>query len=130
MHLRAEHCDGFTEHHLHWVLVASNGSAIVEASWLSRSERVNRAFEMAFPESRIERCAEALAKLRPEYDGHVDDFPTYKLSATDGDRTLSTKVRAGIHWPQEDKSAIEVFMGVWTPLYLEVEQQLAIPGHS
>ena len=64
MHLNAIHIDGFSEHLVYWFLEASNGSAIVEASWLTRNGRDNRTFELAFPDSRIQQCADALAELR------------------------------------------------------------------
>jgi len=128
MHLSAVHIDGFTEHLLTWVLVAENGSAVVKASWLSREGRVNRTFELTFPDSRIQRFAEVLAEMRPKYDGCVDDTSSYKLCVAVGERTLSTEVLTGIDWPKEDKPAIDAFMSVWIPLSLEVENLLAIPG--
>ena len=133
MQLRAEHIDGFTEHHVWWVLVASHGTAIIEASWRdqargrSRSEQV---IEMHFPDSRIEECAAVLATLKPLYNGHVDDFPQYSLSLNDGENKLETKVLAGINWPAEDKAAVDAFMRVWRPLSSDVEKMLPIPRRS
>ncbi len=130
MHLRAEYCDGFTEHLVNWVLEAAHGTAIIEASWRGQGCRMERAFELAFPNSRIRECADVLAELKPVYDGRVDDFPQYLLAVTDDHRMLTTKVRAGIRWPDEDKAAVDSFMRVWRPLYSEVEKLLAIPGRS
>jgi len=130
MHLRAEFCDGFTEHLVKWVLEATNGTAIVEASWCSQGRRLERAFEMVFPDSRIRECADVLAKLKPVYDGCVDDFPKYLLTVTGDRRVLTTTLRAGIRWPDEDKAAVDSFMRVWRPLISDVEEFLAIPGRS
>ncbi len=128
MHLHAEHFDGFSEHLVTWVLEAAHGTAIIEASWRGKGGRTEQVFEMAFPDSRIQACADALAKLKPEYDGHVDDFPHHWLAVTVGDCELTTKVSAGINWPEEDKASIEAFMSVWRPLSRDVEKLLAIPG--
>lgn len=130
MYLRAEHFDGFSEHLVCWVLEASHGTAIVEASWRGHGDRTERVFEIDFPVSRIKECAEVLAELKPVYDGHVDDFPKYSLSVTEGDYKLSTKVLAGVKWPDEDKAAVDSFMRVWRPLYSDIEELLAIPGRS
>lgn len=133
MELRAEHFDGFTEHHVWWVLVASQNTAIIEASWHDRGggrKRTERVFEMDFPNARIEACAAVLATLRPLYNGHVDDFPQFSLSVTNGDVKMATKVLAGINWPSEDKVALESFMRVWRPLSSDVEGLLAIRGRS
>ena len=100
MHLTAEHFDGFTEHLVTWLLDAAGGSAIVEASWLENGRRIERAFEMEFEETRVEKCAEILSTLKPKYDGRVEDFPTYCLSVKANDRLLTTKVHAGINWPE------------------------------
>lgn len=130
MQLKAEHIDGFSEHLLNWVLVASHGTAIIDASWLDARRRIERTFQMEFPDSRIVFCASVLADLKGLYDGHVDDFPKHELSVTDGSRVLATKVHAGIGWPEEDRAAVESFMRVWRPLYSDVEKLLAIPGRS
>lgn len=130
MQLNAEHIDGFSEHLLNWVLVASNGTAIIDASWLNARGRIERTFEMDFPDSRISLCASVLAGLKELYDGHVEDFPKHQLSVMDGCRVLTSRVHAGITWPEEDRTAVESFMRVWRPLYSDVEKILAIPGRS
>ena len=130
MILTAEHFDGFTEHLVTWRLEASGGSAIIDASWLLHGRRVERTFEMDFKETRIETCADALSRLKPIYDGRVDDFPTYRLSVTTEDRVFETKFHVGINWPEEDKVALYIFMSIWRPIYSDVERLLAIPGRS
>lgn len=130
MHLTAEHFDGFTEHLVTWLLEAGGGSAIIEASWFSNGRRTERTFEMDFEDTRIKKCEDALSKLKPTYDGRVDDFPTYRLSVKTEDRLLTTKVLAGINWPEDDRLAIDTFMSVWRPIYSDVERLLAIPGRS
>jgi hypothetical protein len=131
MQLRAEHVDGFTEHHVWWILEASQGAAIIEASWrdLGGSRgRMEHVFEMEFPDSRIRECAVVLATLKPLYNGHVDDFPQYSLSVTDGENKMATKVLAGINWPIEDNAAVDSFMRLWRPLHSEVNNLLATAG--
>ena len=130
MHLTAEYFDGLTEHLVWWLLEAADGSAIVVASWFVNGREIERTFETTLEVTRIEQCADALSQLRPIYDGCVDDFPTYRLSVQTGDRTLATKVHAGLNWPEDDKLAIDTFMNVWRPIYLDVERLLAIPGRS
>jgi hypothetical protein len=130
MLLRAEHFDGFSEHLVAWVLEAADGAAIIEASWFSKGGRIEQIFEMDFSDMRIQACAEALAQLKPVYDGHVDDFPRHKLSVTYHQQTLSTKVRAGVSWTDEDKVSVDTFMRVWRPIYSDVEKLLAIPGRQ
>ena len=130
MHLIAEHFDGFTEHLVTWLLEAVNGSAIVEASWFVNGRRIERTFEMDFEDARILKCADALSKLKSNYNGRVDDFPTYCLSVKAEDRMLTTKVHAGINWSDDDRPAIDTFMSVWRPICSDVERTLAIPGRS
>jgi len=130
MQLSAGHYDGFSEYLLHWRLEASNGTAIVEASWRNSEGCIERTFEMDFPDSRISLCASVLEDLKPIYNGHVEDFPIHRLSVTDGRRVLTTQVNVGIDWPDEDRAAVESFMRVWRPLYSDVEKYLAIPGRS
>lgn len=130
MQLSAEHFDGFSEHLLNWCLEASNGTAVVEASWLTSEGRIKRTFEMQFPDSKISHCASVLQDLKQIYDGHVDDFPKHRMTVTDGRRVLTTQVYAGINWPDEDRVAVESFMRAWRPLYSDVEKLIAIPGRS
>ena len=130
MQLRAEHVDGFTEHLVRWVLEATDGSATIEASWHTAEGRVERIFEIDFPDSQIETCATTLAKLKPKYDGCVDDFPKFLLSVTGGDHELCTRVNTGINWSEEDKAGVDAFMMVWRPIYSEVERLLAIPNRG
>ena len=130
MQLRAEHLDGFTEHLVAWVLEAAGGSAILDASWYANGRRIERTLEMDFKVSRIDKCVDALSKLKPEYDGRVDDFPTYLLSVKIDDCILATKIHAGINWPEDDRRDIDTFMNVWRPIYSDVERVLAIPGRS
>ena len=128
MKLIARHIDGFTEHLVTWELLAENGTAVVDASYRGASGRVETLLEMPFADSRIAQFAAALRGLKPKYDGRVDDFPHYSLTVADDSCELTTEVRAGINWPDDDKRDVDAFMSVWKPLYRDVERLLEIPG--
>ena len=130
MKLLAEHFDGFTEHGVSWTLEASSDIAAINASWFQPGGRVERSFVLDFPDTQIERIAIAIDDLKPEYNGHVDDFPTYSLCVIDGDNARKTTVHAGISWPADVQSDIDAFMSVWRPIYRDVERLLALPGRK
>ncbi|ADG69510.1 hypothetical protein Plim_3698 [Planctopirus limnophila DSM 3776] len=130
MHLLARHFDGRTTHLLGWVLVAANGTAIIEASWRDQGVDREQSFEIDFPDARIRECQEVLALLKPVYNGCVDGFPIYELSVSDNDRVLTTRVYEGIQWPNAIKPEIDSFRRIWEPIDKEVEKHLAIPGRS
>lgn len=130
MHLLARHFDGWTTDLLGWVLVAANGTAIIEASWRDQGVDREQSFEIDFPDSRIQECQEILAQLKPVYNGCLEDVPIYELSVSDNDRVLTTRAYEGIHWPDAIKPEIDSFRRIWEPIDKEVEKHLAIPGRS
>ena len=127
MELHAVHFDGFTEHLVSWELWATGNTAIVDASWLASTGPTEKTFEMDFPDSRIEQVLQVLSGLKPVYDGHTDDSPTYSLCVKTEDREFKTVVRTGSYWTEDDERDVDAFMSVWHPIYREVENLLALP---
>lgn len=130
MKLIAEHFDGFTEHLVSWTLEASDNVASINASWLQKGARTRKKFVLDFPNARIESVATAIDGLKSNYNGQVDDFPTYSLCVTVDDDERKTIVHAGISWPKEVKPEIDAFMRVWRPISRDVERLLALPGRK
>lgn len=128
MKLRASHYDGFSEHLVRWTLEAEDHTATIAASWFQNGKRSEMTYTMDFPDSRIEHVAKALTGLKSKYDGHIDDFPKHLLSVTTAAGELSTLVRAGIDWPDDERADVDTFMKVWRPIYSDVDKLLALPG--
>ena len=126
--LELSYYDGFTPHLLGWDLLATEGTACVEAQWLDdrtlRNDRQTRSFTLPIPETRIEAIHAAL----PIPDDLVvtsdmTDCGGYVVTTTVGNVVRRYRDNYGLNYEQD---AVRWLRAVIKPIVDAVEQTLAI----